>query len=190
MKDKYMADEKNSIGLVEFNSIGAGIEAADGMLKVSDVELLFAKTICPGKYICLVRGDVAAVRSSVSRGEMMGRDAAIDSMVLPRVHGSVFPAINAASSLEKAGALGIIETFSVASCLEAADVAAKAAKVQILDIRLAIGLGGKSFLVLTGDVSAVRAAVEAGKKPVTERGLLVRQIVIPSPCKELIASLM
>ncbi|MBN1997450.1 BMC domain-containing protein [candidate division KSB1 bacterium] len=185
-----MADQKQSIGLVEFNSIGAGIEAADAMLKVSDVELLLAKTICPGKYICLVRGDVAAVRSSINRGVMIGQDAAIDSMVLPRVHDSVFPAMNATSKLEKAGALGIIETFSVASCLEAADTAAKAAKVQLLEVRLAIGLGGKSFLTMTGDVSAVRSAVEAGTKPVSDRGLLVRQVVIPSPRDEIIASLL
>jgi len=91
--------KKNAIGLVEFNSIGVGIEAADGMLKVSEVELLMAKSICPGKYICLVRGDVAAVRSSVERGVEVGKEAAIDRMVLPQVHPDVFPAISATSTV-------------------------------------------------------------------------------------------
>jgi microcompartment protein CcmL/EutN len=182
--------QKNAIGLVEFNSIGVGIEAADGMLKVSEVELLVAKSICPGKYICLVRGDVAAVRSSVDRGLEVGKEAAIDWMVLPQVHPGVFPAISATSTVEKLGALGVVETFSVASSIEAADTAAKAAKISLIEVRLAVGLGGKSFITLTGDVSAVRAAVEAGAKPVIEKGLLVRKIVIPSPRREILDSLM
>jgi len=181
---------QQAIGLVEFNSIGTGIEAADAMLKVSEVELLFAKTICPGKYICLIRGDVAAVRTSVERGTQVGRDAAIDYILLPQVHPDVFSAINATSVVEKPGALGIIETFSVASSIEAADSAAKAAAVQLIEVRLAVGLGGKSFVVLTGDVGAVRAAVEAGAAPVIDKGLLVRRSIIASPKKELFERLL
>jgi microcompartment protein CcmL/EutN len=183
-----MADteQKNCIGLVEFNSIGLGIEAADAMLKISEVDLLVAKTVCPGKYICLVRGDVAAVRSSVERGEQVGRETAVDSMILPRVHQNVFPAISATSQVKEFGALGVIETFSVASSIDAADAAAKAAKIELIEIRLAIGLGGKSFVTLTGEVAAVRAAVEAGSARATERGLLVRKVVIPAPKKELL----
>jgi microcompartment protein CcmL/EutN len=185
-----MSESHNAIGLVEFNSIAAGIEAADAMLKVAEVELLTAKTVCPGKYICLIRGDVAAVRSSVNCGKENGAEAAIDAMILPRVHDSVFSAISATTHIDDPGALGVIETFSVASSLEAADAAAKAARVQLIEVRLAVGLGGKSFVTLTGEVAAVRAAVEAGAAPVIEKGLLVRKVVIPSPGKELFNSLM
>jgi microcompartment protein CcmL/EutN len=185
-----MAEPKNAIGLVEFNSIAVGMEAADGMLKISDVELLVAKTVCPGKYICLVRGEVAAVRSSVERGHEIGQESAIDHMILPRVHESVFPAISATSHVDEHGALGIIETFSVASSLEAADAAAKAARIQLIEVRLAVGLGGKSFVTLTGEVTAVRASVEAGAQVAAQKGLLVRKVVIPAPHPELARTLM
>lgn len=59
----------NAIGMVEFISISRGIYATDQMLKTSDVEIVTANSVCPGKYIAIVNGDVAAVKESVSVGE-------------------------------------------------------------------------------------------------------------------------
>jgi len=43
----------------------------------------------------------------------------------------------------------------VATLLQAADAAAKRAPVQLLEIRLAMALGGKAFVIMTGDVASV-----------------------------------
>jgi microcompartment protein CcmL/EutN len=59
-------------------------------------------------------------------------------------------------------ALGIIETQTVAAILEAADAGLKAARVQLLELRLADDLGGKGYLLFDGPVAEVEAAVEAG----------------------------
>ncbi|MGB9826680.1 MAG: BMC domain-containing protein, partial [Desulfofundulus sp.] len=101
----------------------------------------------------------------------------------PNVHPSVFPAITATSQVDELQALGIIETFTVASLIIAADASAKAAEVQLIEIRLAAGLGGKSYVTMTGDVAAVKSAVEAGTQRVASQGLLVDSVVIPSPSK-------
>ena len=52
---------QRAIGMVEFNSIARGIYAADQMVKISEVEIVTAASTCPGKYIAIVHGDVAAV---------------------------------------------------------------------------------------------------------------------------------
>lgn len=106
-------------------------------------------------------------------------------MVIPNVHADVFPAIAGSNPIEPKGALGIVESFSVASLIEAADAAVKAANVQILEIRLAMALGGKAFFTVSGEVSSVRSAVDAGAAVVSERGLLVNRVVIASPSKQL-----
>lgn len=62
-----------AIGMVEFSSIARGIYAADQMVKISEVEIVTAQTICPGKYIALVEGDVAAVQDSVHIGREIRR---------------------------------------------------------------------------------------------------------------------
>ena len=89
------------------------------------------------------------------------------------------------AEVEELRALGVIETFSVASSVIAGDGAAKAAKVQLTDLRLAQGLAGKSFVTMTGDISDVRAAVEAGVELIRESGMLVKSVVIPRPHDDL-----
>lgn len=175
----------HAIGLLELTSIAKGIEAADTMLKASQVELLEAKPICPGKYIVLVAGDVAAVQSAVDSGKKVGADAVVDDFVLSNVHPFVISAIGTASPVTDIRALGIIETFSVASLIVAADTAAKAADVSLIEIRTGMGIGGKSFATMTGDVSSVQAAVDAGTTLAAERGMMVERVVIPSPHAQL-----
>jgi len=81
--------------------------------------------------------------------------------------------------MDQVEALGIVETISVASTIVAADVAVKAAAITLTEIRLANGLGGKSFTLMVGDVPNVEAAVEAAVQAIKEDGSLVRWVVIP-----------
>ena len=74
---------KDSIGLIELGSIAAGFQVCDSMLKTADVDLLLARSICSGKYIVMVRGDVAAVQASVAAGTQAGNFSVIDSFVIP-----------------------------------------------------------------------------------------------------------
>jgi len=179
-----------AIGMVEFKSIAQGITAADAMLKAAEVQLLQASPVCPGKYVVIVGGEVAAVQSSVSTGINAASAVVVDSLVIPNVHEDLFPALSATTQVERIDALGIIETFSIASGIVAADLAAKAANVKLIEVRIGRGLGGKAFVLLTGEVSAVRAAVDAGARYAIQAGQLVDCQVIPSPHPDLIPTLL
>lgn len=168
-----------AIALVETNSIAAGILAGDAMMKKAVVQLLDARPICPGKYMVLIGGDVGPVRESYQVGIGTAADTLVDQLFLPNVHRSVFPALMSASPPRNDEALGIIETVTAAVCIVAADAAAKATDIQLLEIRLANGLGGKSFALMEGTVSDVEASVAAGVELVKQEGLLIRQVVIP-----------
>ena len=179
-----------AIGMVEFSSIARGIYAADQMVKISEVEIVTAQTICPGKYIALVEGDVAAVQDSVHIGEKFAGEYFVDSLVIPNVHHGIFPAITGATMREHVTALGIFETFSVATMITAADQILKAAELEPIEIRLGTGLGGKSFFTFTGDVAAVETGVEAGCAVAEAKGLMVDAEVIPSPSDRLVPSVL
>lgn len=179
----------NCIGLIELGSIAAGINVTDAMLKAAAVELVLARSICSGKYMVMVRGDVAAVQAAVSAGTTEGDFSVIDSFVIPNVHESVFPAISGGNRAASMDALGIIESFSVASLIEGADAAVKAANVELMEIRLAMAMGGKAFCTLTGNVAAVQSAVEAGSEVIADKGLLVNRVVIPNPRPELLSEM-
>ena len=177
---------KNSLGLIELTSIAAGFQTCDAMLKAANVDLVLSRSICSGKYMVMVRGDVAAVEAAVAAGNSASRFAVIDSFVIPNLHESVFPAISGVSKVNELEALGIVESFSVASLIEGADAAVKAANVQLIEIRLAMALGGKAFVTMTGNVAAVQSAVDAGAQVVGQKGMLVNKVVIPHPRPKLL----
>lgn len=178
-----------SIGMIELTSVGIGCLVQDTMLKAGAVELVLARTICSGKYMVIVSGGVSAVQAAVEAGMTASQEGLIDHLVIPSVHEAVFPAIGGSIALEagEMGALGVVETYSAASAIEAADAAAKAASVILFRIHLAMALGGKGFVQLTGSVADVEAAVQAGAAVARDRGLLVSEVVIPRPQKELFA---
>jgi len=179
----------DSLGLIELTSIAAGFQSCDAMLKAAAVHLVLSRSICSGKYMVMIRGDVAAVQAAVSAGTSAGHFSVIDSFVIPNLHESVFPAISGASKVEVMDALGILESFSVASLIEGADAAVKAANVELIEIRLAMALGGKAFVTMTGNVAAVQAGVDAGAQVVGQKGMLVNKVVIPHPRPELLSEM-
>lgn len=179
-----------AIGMVELNSIARGIYVADQMVKISDVEIATAAPTCPGKYIAIVYGDVAAVEASVKIGERMAEEFFVDSLLIPNVDAGVFPAITGATMPQRIQAVGIIESFSLATMIVCADAVLKTAEVEAIELRLGNGLGGKSYFTFTGDVAAVKAGNDAGVAIAQEHGLLVNAEVIPSPSELLIPTLL
>ncbi|MGD9418271.1 MAG: BMC domain-containing protein [Verrucomicrobiota bacterium JB025] len=174
---------------MELSSIAAGFGASDAMLKAGNVEMLLCRSICSGKFMVMVGGVVADVQSAVEAGIAANKGTVIDAAVLSNIDESVFKAISGATEVGELKALGVIESFSVTSLIEAADAAVKAANIQLVEIRLAMALGGKAFATMTGDVSSVQAAVDAGAAVVSEKGLLVNKIVIPRPHPSLLSEM-
>lgn len=183
------ANKPRAIGAIELSSIGIGYKIEDEMLKAGSVELLIARTICSGKYLIVIGGSVSDVQASVQAGLDHAGEAIIDHLVIPNVHESIFPALGQSVVLDgnENGALGVIETFSGTSVLAAADAAAKAARVTLLRIHVAMALGGKGLCLMTGSIANVRTGVQVAAQVARDRGLLVSEVVISGPSKELFA---
>jgi microcompartment protein CcmL/EutN len=198
--------------LLELASIAAGLQAVDALLKQADVELLLSRAVTPGKYVVLFTGEVDAVSASLQRGVDVGADVLLDRLFIPNVEptllaltkravfgpygqvavadSDVGPSDGAPEEDElELDALGIIETDSIASTIRAGDVASKLASLTLVSLELARGIGGKSYVTFTGDVSDVEAGVEAGAADAEAGGLLVRRVVIPRPHESMLAVL-
>jgi microcompartment protein CcmL/EutN len=180
----------NAIGFLEFSSIAKGIESADAILKAANVDLILANPTCPGKYSVLFSGEVAAVKASLDAGISAGGPWVIDSVVIPSIHPQVLSAINLGVVPDRINAVGVMEFFGITAAVYSADAAVKAADVELIDVRLGLGIGGKSFVVLTGEVAAVSESVKCGVAAEGGGGLLVSSVVIPNPAPELFESLL
>jgi len=186
------AELRPAIGMLELSSVARGVEIADAVLWQGHVDMLFATPIQPGKYVMLYTGSVQDVNAATARGVELAANDLVDQLVIEQVHEQIVP------TLQRRGghingqldAIGVVETTTVASTIRSCDQALKAATVDLVDLRVANGLGGKSFYTLTGEVSDVRAAVGRGASEAQELGHLQREVVIPRPHPDLMAHLL
>ncbi len=164
--------------------------ATDVVVKKAPVRLLETHPICQGKYVVLFAGEVADVEESLKAGLQAGGDLVVNDLFLPNVHRDVVPAITGSTTIEDFGAIGVVETFSIASCVVAADKAAKMSPAKLVEIRLAQGLGGKAYFVITGELADVEASLATATEHVREEGLLAGWEIIPRPHPDLVSKAM
>ena len=179
-----------SIGMVEYRTVSSGITAADTMVKTADVEVIQASAVCPGKYVVIVTGELSAVKASIDAAKTKLPEQLADSFVLGNPHEDIFRAIYGGGEIGDAKALGVLETFSAPSIIVAADTAAKASEVKLIELRIARGLGGKSYMLLTGTVASVTAAIDRAKTVIGDEGMLLDYSVIPNPDKSIWSSIL
>lgn len=180
---------KKSIGMIEYRSIAKAIESTDIMLKAANVELILSTPVCPGKYVSIVSGEVGAVESAVKAGKMAGDIFVIEDYIIPNINEEVFPALSGTSSYDQIDSLGIIETMSAITSIMAGDIAIKAGNIKLIEIRIARGLGGKGYVILSGELATVKSALQSCEEKLKETGSIVCSTVIASPTKELISAI-
>lgn len=174
-----------AIGVIELKNVPKGVEATDDALKSAGVRLVTARPSCPGKYEIVLTGAIADVTAAVDHVTAKFEGYIIDSSVMGRIDEQVITALFGTQKSAKKGALGIIETFSAATVIKASDLAVKTARVEIFDLRVSRGLGGKGVVLVTGEVGDVTAAVEAGANYAKKYGMLSATSIIAAPHKEL-----
>ena len=174
-----------SIGVIELKSVPKGVEATDAALKSAGVEMVSAHPACPGKYEIILTGSISNVTASIDHVLEKFGDYVIDSSVMGRIDEQVITALFGTQKSEKKGSLGLVETFSAATTIKAADIAVKTARVEIFDLRVSRGMGGKGVFLITGEVGDVTAAVEAGANYAKQSGQLSASSVIAAPHAEL-----
>ncbi|MFI5346886.1 MAG: BMC domain-containing protein [Elusimicrobiota bacterium] len=176
-----------AVGFLETTSITKGIEAADAMVKMASVKLVKTSFLARGKYTILISGPVGEVESALRAGRGMLDKVLVDEVLIRNVHQQVLDTLDKRVPVEKLEAVGVIETKEAISAVLAADAAAKAAGVRLIETRTAVP-GGKGLVTMTGSVGDVRTAVAAGISAI-KKELLVGQTVIPNADAQLYASI-
>ncbi len=188
-------ETRNALGIIELASIYKGYAVQDEVLKTANVQKLVARTICSGKYLMIVRGDVADVETAIEVAREVGGFSVVNLTTIPNIDPRVFPAIAGTTTLQlnrkeqHVGAMLIIETFSVVSVIKAADYAVKEANLELMRVHLAMAVGGKGFAVITGDLSALESAVIPAIDYIKEDGMLCGYVIIKNPHEDVLKEL-
>lgn len=169
-----------AIALIEFNNIADGITAGDAMVKKSPIAMLKIGTVSHGKFLVLIGGSTASVDEAYYEGLRVAGPSVIDSLLLPDVHPQVHAGLLGTKQDCHSESLGILETSSVAAVIRAADAAVKGAEVDIVEMRLADGYGGRGFVLFTGHIEEVQAAMEIGQSAIADRQATLATRIIPA----------
>lgn len=185
-------NSRYTIGIIELASIYKGYEVQDAILKSALVEKIIARTICSGKYLIIVKGEIADVETSLGQAKNIGGFAIVSATIIPNVDEKIFPAISGATTLEspKVDGMVIIETFSVAAAIKAADYAVKEADIKLLRIHVAMAIGGKGLVVLTGNIDALKSALIPAIEYIKEEGMLAGYSLITHPHEDVLRELL
>ena len=174
-----------AIGIIECKTISKGYQLSDAILDLVSVEIIMAQPICPGKFVLILAGGVAEIENAVSFAKQEFGPFVIDSTVLGRIEEEVYLSLIGATEPQQRDAIGMVETFSIAAVIQAADTAVKTSGVEIVELRIARGMGGKCYVLFTGSVSNVEDAVKNSSVQAAEEGMLVDTAVIASPHEDL-----
>lgn len=178
----------SALGLVEFLKIPTGMMALDKMSKTADINIIYASTLCPGKYVVLFKGSLSSVKAALEVSKKEFSSNIIDSILLGNPKKEIYSAILGTTSVKVEGALGIVESYSVASIVEASDIASKSNLISLIEVRLARGMCGKSYFTITGDLAAVQSSIEVSSEYLKNKGMYLDSAVIANPNKELISN--
>lgn len=147
--------------MIEFADIPTGIQALDALAKQAEVVVGAAGTVQCGRYLILFGGEVQAVQFAFARAQLIASDSIADSVLLPHAHAGIDEAILHGKLQWPApgDTLGVVQTSSSPTMVGAVDAALKGAEVQLVELRIADGLGGKAVATLWGELADIQAAV-------------------------------
>jgi len=186
------ADSSPALGVLELEHIARGVRVADAICKRTEVEILASRPISGGKHLIYLRGGVAEMEEAMEIGRETAADSLVDSLSLPMAHAQLWPGIP--DSLDGAGwtsdvilSAAVVETSTICAALAAMDVACKVAAVTVRDLRLGVGIMGKAFFTMTGDLADIEAAADEARS--AAEGRLLALEVIPAPANEIVGLL-
>lgn len=175
---------RRNILIAEFKSISRGIMVTDSMIKAASINIIQASTLCPGKYVAIVEGEISALSSAESIAEEQGGRHLFSSAIVSGINHKVIKAIGGELRSTGSGAIAIIEGPNMADLISSSDIALNSAQVDFIEYRLARGCGVNSFYIMTGTFSALSEAVENASAYLEERGSLLAYRIIPGPDRQ------
>ena len=87
-RNNSMDPGMRALGMIETRGLVACIEAADAMIKASNITLLGLRAIGAGYMTVMARGDVGAVRTAIEAGSLAARrlGEVVSVRILPSPH--------------------------------------------------------------------------------------------------------
>lgn len=148
--------------MLDIDDVPLGLLALDLLVKEAQVDVYSAGTVQAGRYLVLFGGQVEPVQMSFVRACAAAEAALCDAVLLPYAEERIAPAVLTAERRwpSPGDTLGVLQNGTSPTMLLAVDAALKGAEVDLVQLRIADGLGGRAIATLWGETHDVEAALE------------------------------
>lgn len=175
---------------IEFNSVPAGLYAADALLKKSPISMIRSGTIGGGRFLILLAGTTASVAEAHAEALFHGGLQVVDDAFLPDIHPALYDAILGGKRQMGEGPLWILETPTVSCNAQAIERAMKGVSVALIEFRAGDPrMDGRGLAILQGDLYDIQAAQEIALSVLETRGIPAQHRVLTSPHDALLAQI-
>jgi microcompartment protein CcmL/EutN len=181
-----MTNNESNLAIVEFKSIAMGIYVTDYMLKEASVSIVLATTLCPGKYLTIVEGDVSAVEKALNVANQTGMKEVYSSQAVNAIKKEVTLALSGLVRQTLSDSMAIIESQNMAKLIGAADISIETSDVEIVELRLGKGCGVNSFCIITGNLTAVEEAVKSSVSFLKDEGAMIAYRILKNPDRDIL----
>jgi len=157
-----------ALALLDIRDVPLGLRALDALSKEAPVQVLAAGTVQRGAYLILFAGEVEPVERSFHRALEVANGAVADRVLLAHAEERIVPAIlqQAIRWPSPGDTAGVVQTGAAPTLLRAIDAALKGAMVDLVEMRIAEGLGGKAIATLWGETHDVEAALSLANQAI------------------------
>jgi PduT-like ethanolamine utilization protein len=178
-----------SIGAIEFKSIAKGIEISNDMVKKSFVDILYLKSICPGKFLIIVAGDTCQVNECINYGVDNGIEYIVDNFIINSVHEDIVNGFKYKyKPINNITSIGVMESTKVCAGIKSLDKALKSSDVVLIKLQLSFAIGGKLVYIVAGELSSVEVGIKEGESILNPKEI-VNISIIPSVDRQIIKKL-
>ena len=172
VKEQRTLDPGPALAMLLLGDIPPGLFVLDALAKEADVEVLQTGTIHCGRYLILFGGEVGPVERAWRRALDTAGPQVVDEVLLPHAEARLLPAIRAGAIRWPApgDTLGVLQPTTPPVLVRAVDAALKGTLVDLVELRVGDGIGGKAIASLWGETHDMVAAVDLARASFEKAG--------------------
>lgn len=174
-----MCKENKSICVLEFKSIAKGIEISNEIIKKVNIEILYFRSTCPGKFILIASGDEGDITETIKLGEELGQDVLMEQFQINNIHKDILSGLKRGNSVQenKYTSIGILEVSKISSGLAALDKTLKSSNVELISLKVGFGIGGKLVYIISGEVSDIEYGIQESERFLNSKSIIGKSII-------------
>ncbi|WP_055665157.1 BMC domain-containing protein [Desnuesiella massiliensis] len=171
----------SALGFLELNNVSDGIACMDFMLKGALINVIRSSVVNPGKFFIIIEGSYGNIENAMQIAVNNFEQSIVDFYMIGKAEEALLSSLKGIESAENLESLAIIDTLNIITGVIIADITSKTSNARVVRFNISETMGGRTSIVISGEYSSVKHAVEQISSPINLRDKIIACNVIANP---------